>query len=54
LERVEFVNHGARISVIFGGQHDAIVASVSEEDDDADHQGGGEVPAVGECEGLRH
>jgi hypothetical protein len=23
-------------------------------DDDADHEGGREVPAVGECEGLRH
>lgn len=53
LEGVEFVDDGGRIAVIFGGQHDAVVASVSMEDDDADHEGGGEVPAVGECEGLR-
>ncbi len=52
--RVEFVDDGAGIAVIFGGQHDAVVASASMKDDDADHEGGGEVPAVCECEGLRH
>ena len=44
----------AGIAVMFEGQHDDVVASVSMKDDDADHEGGGEVPAVGECEGLRH
>jgi hypothetical protein len=51
-----FVHDKIGIAVIFGGRHDAEIVVASAEDDDVDHQCGGEAPAAGVSgvEGLRH
>ena len=46
LEGVELMNDGGRIAIIFGGRHEAEFAVAGLEDGDADHEGGGEVPAA--------
>jgi hypothetical protein len=47
LEGVKLVDDGGGISIIFGGGQDAEFAVAGLEDGDADHEGGGEVPATG-------
>jgi hypothetical protein len=44
------------IAVIFRGEHDAEIIVAGAEDDNAIHQGGGEIPSASESgvEGLRH
>jgi hypothetical protein len=53
---VELVDDGGGITVIFGGRHNAELTVSGLEDDNADHQGGGEIPGakVSGFEGLRH
>jgi hypothetical protein len=46
LEGVELVDNGGGIAVLFGGGHHAEFAVAGLEDGDADHEGGGEIPAA--------
>ncbi len=54
-ERIKFANNDFRIAVIFARRHQA-EATVSFEDDYADHEGRGEVPGsdLRGVKGLRH